>query len=357
MEQTVVNSVSELLPFIGKRKFLLVCDPAYDFLPFKTVFADMPHTRFSEFSPNPLYEQVCDGIALFRETSCELIVAIGGGSAIDVAKCIKLFCKMDNNINYLQQEKVDSAVPLMAVPTTAGTGSESTQHAVIYFEGVKQSISHPSIVPNVVALDASALKTLPVYQKKCTLMDALSQAIESWWSVNSTEQSIRYSKTAISLIKENWEPYIVSNNEDAAKNILLAANNAGRAINITATTAAHAMSYKLTSLYHLPHGHAVALCMPEVWAYMLSHTKNCIDGRGEDYLTKTFEEIAAMVSLDWYQSLLSALELTSPVSSDKKADVLLLVNSVNQTRLKNNPVSLNTTALREMYERIVKDES
>ncbi len=129
------------------------------------------------YTPNPLYEQVCGGVNLFNKEQCELIVAIGGGSTIDVAKCIKLYCKMDSRINYLKQETFDSGITLIAVPTTAGTGSESTRHAVIYYEGVKQSISHTSIIPDYAVLEPSVLKTLPVYQKKCTMLDALCQAM------------------------------------------------------------------------------------------------------------------------------------------------------------------------------------
>ena len=118
---------------------------------------------------------------------------------------------MDNDINYMQQEYIDSGITLIAVPTTAGTGSESTCHAVIYYEGEKQSISHTSIIPNYAILEPSVLETLPVYQKKCTMLDALCQAIESWWSVNSTEESKEYSRKAILAIKENWEEYIFKN--------------------------------------------------------------------------------------------------------------------------------------------------
>jgi len=87
-------------------------------------------------------------------------------------------------------------------------------------------------------------------------------------------------------------------NEDdlgSAQRIMDSANYAGRAINITQTTGPHAMSYKLTSLYHLPHGHAVAICLPKVWEYMLCHMDKCVDQRGIDYLTATFSEISALM--------------------------------------------------------------
>jgi alcohol dehydrogenase class IV len=133
-----------------------------------------------------------------------------------------------------------------------------------------------------------------------------------------------------------------------------ASNLAGRAINITATTAAHAMSYKITSLYKLPHGHAVALCLPEVWSYMLGHTDDCIDSRGEEYLKDIFNQIAAIIDLDYFKSMLEKLEMNYPKAINKDSELDILVQSVNPVRLKNNPVFLSTDVLKYMYERIIK---
>ncbi len=354
MSQTIIKGLEQIRPVLEGKNFLLVRDSAYDYLKIKDFFDAVPHVEFSDFTPNPLYEQVCKGVYLFNREQCELIVAVGGGSTIDVAKCIKLYCKMDGNVNYLKQEMSDSGIPLIAVPTTAGTGSESTRHAVIYYEGAKQSISHTSIVPNYAVLEPSVLKTLPVYQKKCTMLDAFCQAIESWWSVNSTEESTGYSKRAIAEIKENWEDYIFNNTDSAAEKIMEAANYAGRAINITATTAAHAMSYKITSMYELPHGHAVAVCMTEVWAYVQEHTNDCIDSRGCDYLRETLNQISEMISLDQFQAMLIEMDMKYPETIDKDAELEILTQSVNLIRLKNNPVALSTDVLKEMYRRIVK---
>ena len=255
------------------QKFLLVCDDAFHHLPIKAMITacNIPYVSFSEFTSNPLYEDVCEGVLKFHNEQCDAIVAVGGGSALDVAKCIKLFAKADPNRNYLEQEWCGSDIPLIAVPTTAGTGSESTRYAVIYYDGKKKAVTHASIVPDIAVLDSRVLHTLPLYQKKCTMLDALCQGIESWWSVNSTAESRVYSEQAVRLIMDNYRRYIFHNDEQAAKQVMLAANYAGRAIHITQTTAPHAMSYQLTSLYHLPHGHAVAVCLPHVWRYMQQH--------------------------------------------------------------------------------------
>lgn len=354
MDQQIIHGIGALAPLLAGKRVFLVRDSAFEHLEIRTIFDAIPHTAFSGFTPNPQYEQVAEGVRLFNSCRSEIIVAVGGGSTIDVAKCIKMFCRMDPAQNYLEQEKQDTGVPLIAVPTTAGTGSESTRHAVIYHNGAKQSISHASIVPDYAVLEPSVLKTLPAYQKKCTLMDALAQAIESWWSVSSTDESKAYSRKAIAGIVENWEAYIFDGSDHAAAEIMEAANSAGQAINITATTAAHAMSYKLTSLYGLPHGHAVAVCLPEVWTYMLDHPQACTDRRGPAYLEETLNEIGHMITPDDFRRMLERMALAYPQANVRREEIPTLVGSVNPIRLKNNPVLLTEDALNAMYERIVQ---
>lgn len=356
-----VGSLSDALS--GSTKVLLVCDSSFPFLNIKDEIEGMPvpYVKFDDFTPNPLYEDVCKGVDLFNITKCDTILAVGGGSSMDVAKCIKLYCKMDKNNLYLEQEYKDTGIKLIAIPTTAGTGSESTRYAVIYYDGKKQSVTHESIIPDVAILEPKVLKTLPLYQKKCTMMDALCQGIESWWSVNSTEESYEYSRKTIELIMSNWRKYIFENDDKAAAQIMLAANYGGRAINITATTAAHAMSYKITSLYNLPHGHAVAVCLPKIWKYMLSHMDKCLDVRGSEYLNSVFSLIAQSMgssspddAILLFEKMMQDMELANPVANNREEELDTLSTSVNPVRLKNNPVELDEMTIRSLYETIVK---
>ena len=252
--QTIYQGIEHLSEALeGSIKVLLVCDSSFDFLNIKAEIEHMevPHVVFNDFTPNPLYEDVCKGVDLFQITKCDTILAVGGGSSLDVAKCIKLYCQMSKDDIYLNQPYKDTGVKLIAIPTTAGTGSESTRYAVIYYDGKKQSVTHDSIIPNIAILEPKVLKTLPLYQKKCTMLDALCQGIESWWSVNSTEESKKLSKEAVETMMQWWREYIFENTEESAKQIMYAANLAGQAICITQTTAPHAFSYKITSMYKL----------------------------------------------------------------------------------------------------------
>ena len=341
------------------KKLLLVCDSAFRFLLTQEEYLniDAKYVIFDQFTPNPLYEDVVKGVKCFRENGCDAVLAIGGGSAIDVAKCIKLYSRMDKSVLYLDQEYKENDVLLIAVPTTSGTGSESTRYAVIYYDGKKQSVTHESIVPKYAILDYRNLVTLPAYQKKCTMMDALCQSIESWWSVNATEESREYSKKALTMILENMDAYM-DNTDKGKENMMIAANYAGRAICISQTTAAHAMSYKLTSLYKVPHGRAAFICLPKVWRYMTEHMELAVT---EWNLGEIFAAIAKTMGCGSVPEAIQAVEaLNEKYFKEDTAvfcekDVDLLVKSVNPTRLGNNPVPFSEDALQELYRAIVEE--
>ncbi len=371
MNQKILNGIIHLGEVLeGATKVFVVCDSSYPFLNIKSDIENMgkPHVLFSDFTPNPVYEDVCKGIDLFQITKCDTILAIGGGSAIDVAKCIKLavLAKEGNAslIPPLVNTRVEcdgAKIPFIAIPTTAGTGSESTHNAVMYYEDAKQTVTNDGVLPDYAILESSVLKTLPLYQKKCTMMDAFCQGIESWWSVNSTEESYEYSRKTIELIMVNWYKYIFENDDEAAAQIMLAANYGGRAINITQTTAAHAFSYKITSLYKLPHGHAVAVCLPVIWEYMIGHMDKCIDNRGSAYLSDIFYLIAKAMgcvnpieAIETFHRMMNEMKLENPVGENRGNELELLLKSVNPVRLKNNPIELEDGTILSLYCRIVK---
>ena len=361
---TIVEGICHLPEIIreyGNRKLFLVAGSSYKRLAIKSVVDSLDVSgivEFSDFTPNPRYEEVCKGAELFLSSGCNMILAIGGGSAIDVAKCIKLAVLAPQGCEavippYVSERiSIDgAAIPFIAIPTTAGTGSESTHNAVMYYNGVKQTVANDDLLPDYAVLEHSSLKSLPLYQKKCTMLDALCQGIEAWWSVNSTDESKEYSRKCVGLIAENWRKYMSDCDDEVARLIMLAANYSGRAINIARTTAPHAMSYKMTSLYGIPHGHAVALSLPHVWSYM----------SGKDYLDQTLADIASALGaetsaegIQYINDMLAEMEIQSPVSSDRESDLSILTESVNIDRLKNNPVLLDKESIYTLYGRIIK---
>ena len=382
-----INTIDEYLKELNAAKILLVCGGSIKYLKYDSYFESLQERtgieviRFSDFSPNPDYESVVIGVEVLKKEQCDMIVAVGGGSAMDVAKCIKLFANMDGG-NYLDQMIVPNDIPFMVIPTTAGTGSEATHFAVIYYKGEKKSVADQSSIPGMVVFDSSVLDNLPVYQKKVTMMDAFCHAVESFWSVNSTDESKEYSKEALSLLLDNMDGYLndhkaldtVDTNAGSGievidfnmhinynaynENMQRAAYLAGKAINITQTTAGHAMCYKLTGLYGIAHGHAAALCVSKLFPYMVSHTDDFSDSRGKEYLDSMFLELSKALKCEnvdqaciFIEQLIRKLDLTIPEASDE--DYEILRRSVNAERLKNNPVRLSEEVIDMLYHDIL----
>jgi alcohol dehydrogenase class IV len=309
--------------------------------------------RFQDFKPNPLYDSVVRGIDLLHRTGCQAIVGAGGGSAMDVAKCIKLWANEDLSQPPIGRPVEANALPLMLIPTTAGTGSERTRYAVVYYEEKKQSITHDSILPGWVVYDPSALEGLPLYQRHATMMDALCHATESFWSVHSTEESKDYARRAIAAIRKNRDGYLAGDSQATAA-MLEAAALAGQAINITQTTAGHAMCYRLCALSGISHGHAAALCVAALWPYMLDHLTDFTDPRGAGYLRDTFNDLALAYGAEdrdqgpeAFQALIDEDVLSVPRLGLAAIDDL--AQSVNPVRLANNPVRLSEDAIRGLY--------
>lgn len=311
---------------------------------------------FSDFTPNPDYESVEKGVAMYNENHCSAVVAVGGGSAMDVAKCIKLYHTMDPKLCYLEQTISDNHTEIMAVPTTAGTGSEATRYAVIYYKGEKQSVVHESCIPQYVLFDATVLTTLNDYHRKASMLDALCHAIESFWSIHSTDESMEYSAKAIRMIYENVEGYLENKSVNNEK-MMQAAYLAGKAINITQTTAGHAMCYKLTKLYNLAHGFAAALCTAHLWQFMLKNMSKCTDPRGEEHLKKVFNQLAVNCGCkNMYETadqFLKFVEIMVGKVTFEKNDINLLIDSVNPTRLGNHPIKLEKEDIKNIYEEIM----
>ncbi len=375
MEQTIIkcaDGYSDLDAWLAEnscRCVMLVCDDSIGFMDgFREHLDSLKKSglsviRFTGFQSNPLYENVVDGVGIFREKGCDSILAVGGGSALDVAKCIKLFANMEGSGedgSFLKQQADPAGIPFTAMPTTAGTGSEATRYSVIYYEGAKQSITSDAIIPDAVIMDPSVLKTLPLYQKKATMMDAFCHALESYWSVNSNAESMGYSSRALGMILENMDGYL-DNTDQGNEGMMTAAHIAGKAINITQTTAGHAMCYKITSLFGVAHGHAAILCDRVLFPWMIRNTDRCTDPRGEEYLKDVFGRMAASMgagtpeeAADKVRQIFDRLELEVPAATEEQFEILK--NSVNPVRLKNHPITLDIGTIDTLYHEILDED-
>lgn len=308
-------------------------------------------TIFCEYSSNPKYEEIRNGVKLFKKKKYSKIISIGGGSTIDVAKCIKIFSTMKNEEDFLKKDFGYSNIKHIAIPTTAGTGSESTNFAVMYYNEKKMSIEHGSILPDLVVLDENLLKTLSDYQKKATLLDSLCQGIESYWSKMATIESKKYAEMCIKLILNNYEKYIEDNDEFSRKNMLIASNYSGKAINISKTTSAHAMSYKITTKYGISHGHAVALCLIPIWKKLLEKSYENIELKQTLFqIANIFECENISKSIEKFFGIVKKCNL--PKIQINKDDIQILVKSINIERMKNNPIDFSEEEIGIIYKSI-----
>ena len=159
---------------------------------------------FSSFHPNPDLSDTEAGADMYLREHCDGLVSIGGGSSIDTAKAIKtrLNAKTEDDIIHSRLDQTVSC-PHIAVPGTAGTGSEATQIAVVYVNDKKVSLNNEELKPDGVILDSTLLDSLPVYHKKSCALDALAQGIESYWSKGSNDDSKVHAYLAVIGVLDN----------------------------------------------------------------------------------------------------------------------------------------------------------
>lgn len=326
------EQVKNVLVFTGKKSFDNIK------LIIEKELSGLNIYYYNNFSTNPKKDEVDIAITNL-DKNFDIIVAVGGGSVMDFAKAFRYYLKSNKK--------------LIAIPTTAGTGAESTQFAVIYIGGVKHSLDEKLILPDYAIVDSQFVENNPKYLKACTAMDAYCHAIESYWAVKSTKESREYAKQAIKLCRDNIVQYVNSYDKIASDNMMLASHISGKAINISRTTAAHALSYKITSEYNIPHGHAVALSIAQLFEFNKKVNKlNCIDSRGVEFITKIMKELSVLISTNpivYFNDLFKNIGLENKFSKLRIDEIELLVRLVNTERLNNNPVILTKKILETFF--------
>ncbi len=351
----------------SSKKILVVTQPdAYQFSGADTFLkpALLPERTqwFTKFSPNPKWEEIQSAAEQLANNPVDCILAVGGGSVLDTAKCLKgLSTHLPQAEACIRGEsQISGAGPqLLAMPTTSGTGSEATHFAVIYLNGKKYSLAHPSLLPDLAVIDSKLTSKMPPALTACSGLDALCQGIESWWAVDSNAESREYSKIAIELAWLYLEKATHKPDPESRLAMSCASHAAGRAINLTKTTAPHALSYTLTSKWGIPHGHAVALFLPEVWRYNHLSEKNeistslTLEAHQEKMndLLQLIGQSDIDSAIQLFRDKVEATGLSSRLSNAlhlTQKDIQLLAGSVNAERLANNPRRISQKALEEI---------
>lgn len=313
---------------------------------------------FSDFGENPKIDDVYKGLSQISNESIDLIIGIGGGSVLDMAKLIRFLHSYDVDENFSKHIKKRNLIPLICIPTTAGTGSEATHFAVVYKDKIKYSLEHDEVLPNVAIVDPIFTYNISPYITACTGFDALAQAIEAYWNINSTEESDEYAIKAIKLLYSNLD-IVVNKPTVISRNFVSEGSYwAGRAINITKTTAPHAFSYPFTTYYGYPHGHAVALTFPFFMKYNFDYSNNNKNFNIDiDKFTAKKNKLFNIlkfknsddVSIKLKQYLINiGLSLNLP----ENFDMSLIISNINIDRLKNNPLTLEAKDVNSIIESI-----
>ena len=368
---TDLDQLGPLLERLGVRSIFLVADGgAYRLsgaeAKLAPLLARVPAVVFSAFEPNPKFEQVLEGLAEFRRCGADLLLAIGGGTAIDIAKLIGVLAATPAEplaVARGEHPPARSTCPLVVAPTTSGSGSEATQFAVVYVDGVKHSVDHPHLLPAYCVLDPSLTAKLPAGITAHCGLDAFSQAIESIWSVRATEHSLRDAFEGARLAFAHLHDAVHAPTPVARQAMCRASHLAGRAINETRTTASHAISYAITTGYGVPHGHAVALTLGAMLLHNAGVTDDDVnDPRGAAYVQGRIRQILDLLGCetaeqgsqaiqDFVRSLGCEVRL-SAVGVRTPEELRAIVGKVNLERLKNNPRQLTGSQLFSLLESI-----
>lgn len=224
-----------------------------------------------EVKPNPTIVNVHTGLDKLKASGADFIIAVGGGSVIDTAKAIAVIANNPDNYDVVSLEGVDKSknppMPIIAVPTTAGTGSETTMDYVITNTEQKRKMAcmDSMVVPVVAILDTDIMASLPLKMTAATAMDALTHAVESYLSKGAFDFSEMLSLKAVSLISANFLKVIKNLNDlEARKALAMAQYMAGMSFTNVGLGIVHSMAHPLSAFYDVPHGVANALILPYV---------------------------------------------------------------------------------------------
>lgn len=270
----------ESLAHMGVDKVLIVTDEMLpklgllDTTQKKLEELGIEYVLFDKVVPDPGYQIVEDGVAMGVKSGCNAVLGFGGGSSLDASKVIAARMTNDDPISKMVGVlKVKKApVPIYAVPTTAGTGSETTIAAVVSDPDSNQKtpVIDPKLVPVAAALDSELMTGLPPHITAATGMDALTHAVESYISKHATPDTDVYSLAAVKMIMKHLPvAYEDGGNLAAREGMALASFYAGAAFTKANLGYVHAIAHQFGAFYHTPHGLANAIVLPKVLDYSL----------------------------------------------------------------------------------------
>ena len=322
--------------------------------------------RWSDFEPNTDSADLAVGLDILRDYQADLVLGIGGGSALDMAKLLVSYdgTPSDRIVGEIQagSKAEGRTAQLVLAPTTSGSGAEASHFAVVYVGDEKFSIAGPAMRADAIVLDPALTLSGSRYQRATSGIDAVAQAIESLWATGATDRSRRFAHHALRLLMPAIESYVNDPGERSARAMAIGSHLAGRAIDISKTTAAHALSYAITKRHGVSHGHAVALTLGAfIELHVQAEPSQLQEGSDP---TSHRESMAAVLghlgasdptdARKRFDGLLERLGLTprlTDVCGDAPDAIRAIASSANAERLGNNPVRLTSEDLHRLLVR------
>ncbi|NVP55171.1 iron-containing alcohol dehydrogenase [Mycoplana rhizolycopersici] len=358
-----IASLGEMVRELGGSRPLVVTDAGLkDLYPVQRTLealnsAGLPAALYSGVKPNPTGSNVADGVEAFRSGDHDLVVAIGGGSALDAAKAIAFMARQtvpmwdleDIGDNWRRAE-TKNLVPVIAIPTTAGTGSELGRSSVITHETEKRKVIvfHPRMMPDVVVMDPELTLGLPAHITAATGMDALSHALEAFSAPSFHPMAEGIALNALRLIRK-WLPVAVHHGDDlGARGQMLTASGMGCVALQKGLGAIHALAHPLGALHDAHHGLLNAVLMP----YVIEFNTPAIDDKLE--LLARFLDLPrkdATGVVDWIVELRRDLSIPEKLSGMGLTEIdvdKVATMGVADPCAGGNPVPLDTAGLKKI---------
>lgn len=366
-----VSELADCCRELGMKRPLLVTDPGLAALPMvadaikANAEAGLPTGLFSDVKPNPVGKNVVDGVAAYREGNHDGVIAWGGGSGVDAAKAVALMVGQDRPIwdfedvgDNWARVNTDNIAPVVAIPTTSGTGSEVGRSSVITDEDshTKKIIFHPSMLPAQVICDPALVTGLPPHITAATGIDALVHCFEAFCTPGYHPMADGIALEGMRLIKE-WLPEATNNGSNIeARSQMMSASAMGATAFQKGLGAVHSLAHPVGAVYDIHHGLANAVFMP----YVMVHNRSVIEEKMEmlgRFLSLKSADFTGV--LDWVLELRSSLNIPhtaesfniDPAQLDELAEM-----AANDPTAGANPVPVGKDDMLKMYQASLKGD-
>lgn len=334
-EQSML-ALKKHLSTLPYKNYLIVTDPGIkkvgllDYVKHTIQLESIEFTVFDETTPNPTIESIDKAYQCYLEHHCDALIGLGGGSAIDAAKAVGIRVrKPDTPLRKMKGIlKVRKTLPyLIAIPTTAGTGSETTIATVVSNPKTheKYAISDLSLMPKVAVLDPSLTKNLPKFFTSTTGMDALTHAVEAYIGHGGTKFTNQMAESAVRIIHQYLkESYDEPHNLEARVQMLKASFQAGAAFTRAYVGNIHAIAHTFGGFYQVPHGYANAIIMPHVLKFYGKSAEKKL-AKLSDLLNLTGSSVSNSMKtkafIDWIEGLNAYFNIPTQIEVPTRNDL------------------------------------